>query len=624
MALPSILEGCKIFPIVPGGKEPATANGWREASSDPVQIAAWQRINPDFNWAIATGLSGLFVIDVDPAGLDWWAKLLERDATIKAAVDRAFQVRTPRGGLHVYFKGEGPSTASRIAEGIDTRGGFERDGKIISGGYVLIPGSKTDKGGYTALPGGTLQSLPAEISGIVPARKKTDTFGLARNPDADQPRNVAWAKELIANYIRDGRVSKQGAGGNNLAFSVACSILDKAISPGMTFDLLWELWNPHCSPPWDDFELEGIVRNAAAYGEDTEGGVKGYQANTDAFASFAGQDFEPPAPKERDRLLWIHDFADSSRDPEWLIPNIIPAQGIGMIYGESGSFKSFLALDIALCLANGIPGQWGGPPVKHDVLFMAGEGPIATARKRWPAWLEWQGIGDRSAHRLILKDRVPFYSDTAAWQHVKEDLSLLGAKPSLIIIDTLTRLITGMDENSAKDASVITNFMEELSRYYECFVLAIHHTGKDQARGARGSSAFFANMDAVMSTKATKTGGTEFRVKKQKDADIADDMIFFKVKEMSQSIVLERSAAEQDNDTVHESGSRYAWASVEGVVATLTAMGGTAALGVLAQQIAGNHGIAKELVEKQLRKAENLKWLRSGTNWVLPNTDYDL
>ena len=154
--LPDQLKGCKVFPVVPGGKLPATPNGWRDASDDPAQIADWQRINPDFNWAVATGLSGLFVIDVDPAGLDWWAKLLERDATVREAVANAYQVRTPRGGLHIYFRGEGPSTASRIAEGIDTRGGIKRDGKIVSGGYVLLPGSKTGAGTYSELPGGAI------------------------------------------------------------------------------------------------------------------------------------------------------------------------------------------------------------------------------------------------------------------------------------------------------------------------------------------------------------------------------------------------------------------------------------------------------------------------------------
>jgi hypothetical protein len=622
--LPDFFQGCKVFPCVPNGKEPATKEGWHIASNDPAQIAEWKRINPDFNWAVATGPSGLFVIDVDPNGLDWWGKLLERDVVIRGAVERAFQVRTPRGGLHVYFKGEGPSTASRIAEGIDTRGGIHRDGKIVSGGYVLLPGSKTDAGQYSALPGGGLFELPPAIAAIIPERKKTDTLGLEKNPEADKPRNVAWALDLLHNYAASGRVSVAGAGGNNLAFQVAASILDKAISPGLCFDLLWEHWNPHCQPPWDEWELETIVRNAAEYGEDTEGGVKGFQANEDAFAKFEGQEFEPPEqPTRRDRVQPLHSYADNVQDPTWLIPGLLPAHGIGMLYGESGSFKSFLALDMALSLSFGIPGQWGAPPVKNDVLFLAGEGPVATAKKRWPAWMEWQNIEFRNDHRFFIMPEVPLYTDSAAWEAVKLDLAELRVKPSLIVIDTLTRLLTGLDENSAKDASMVTKFMEQLARFYECFVLAIHHTGKDQNKGARGSSAFYANVDTVISTKL-KQGGTELRVRKQKDADVQDENHCFAVKEIGQSIVLARTAALDDINPKKQT-SRYAWASAEEVTGILNGNGGEMTDAVLCQEIAGKYGIAKDLVHKQLSQNDALTFLRPTKGiWKIPVQEHDL
>lgn len=622
--LPDFFQGCKVFPCVPSGKEPATKEGWHIASNDPAQIAEWKRINPDFNWAVATGPSGLFVIDVDPNGLDYWNKLLERDPAIREAVERAFQVRTPRGGLHVYFKGEGPSTASRIADGIDTRGGIHRDGKIVSGGYVLLPGSKTPAGIYSALPGGGLYDLPAAVAAIVPERKKTDTLGLEKNPDADQPRNVQWALDLIKTYVGSGRVSVQGAGGNNTAFQVAASILDKAISPGLAFELLWAHWNPHCQPPWDEWELEGIIRNAAEYGEDTEGGVKGFQANTDAFANFVGQEFEPPMPPDRrDRIQFLHAYADNVQDPTWLIPGLLPAHGIGMLYGESGSYKSFLALDMALSLAFGIPGQWNAPPVKNDVLFFAGEGPVATAKKRWPAWMEWQGIEFRNDHRFVISSEVPLYTDSTAWENVKLDLAELKVKPSLIVIDTLSRLLTGLDENSAKDASMVTKFMEQLARYYECCVVAIHHTGKDQNKGARGSSAFYANMDFVLSTRL-KQGGTELRAKKQKDADVSEEVSNFAVKEVGQSIVLER-VAELAEFAAKKQTSRYGWASVEEVTRVLNGLGGDTNDAMLFQEIASNNGLDKQLVRDQLRKNEALAFLRpTDGRWKIPTAVHDL
>lgn len=623
--LPDFFHGCKVFPCAPNGKDPATVNGWHDASSDPAQIAEWKAINPDFNWAVATGPSGLFVIDVDPNGLEWWNRLLATDPAIKSAVDRAFQVRTPRGGLHVYFRGEGPSTASRIADGIDTRGGIQRDGKIVSGGYVLLPGSKTDAGIYSALPGGGLFDLPDSITKIIPERKKTDTLGLEKNPDADQPRNIKWALDLIHNYVASGRVAVEGKGGDNLTYAVVASILDKAISPGMCFELLWEHWNPHCQPPWDDWELEQKIRNAAQYGEDTTGGVKGFQANADAFSNFAGQEYvEPAQPERRDRIHRLHEYADNVQDPTWLIPGLLPAHGIGMLYGESGSYKSFLALDMALSLAFGIPGQWNAPPVKNDVLFLAGEGPVATAKKRWPAWMEAQGIEFRNDHRFFIMPEVPLYTDSAAWENVKLDLAELKAKPALIVIDTMSRLGTGLDENSAKDVGMLTKFMEQLARYYEGFVLGIHHTGKDQNKGMRGSSVFYANVDTVISTRL-KQGGTELKVRKQKDADTGDEVYNFKVKETGESIVLERTAelAELSGKKIE---SKYSWASVEEVTKVLAGLGGETSDGVLYQEISSRHGnIDTAVVRDQINKAEELTFLRpTKGKWKIPVMEHDL
>lgn len=628
---PDILRGLRVFPVQPFTKDPATAHWKEDASGSAAKLAEWRTINPEFNYGVPCGANGLFVFDVDPAGLDWWHKLLGRDSAIKAAVDAAFQVRTPKGGLHVYFRGEGPTTASKIAEGIDTRGGMWENGTLISSGYVVGPGSATKagpgrvEGVYEALPGGEINPLPDCLKAIVPERKKGTALGLLKDVKKDNPRNIQTAMDLISKYVVDGRVSIEGSGGDNTAFAVVASILDKGISPGTAYELLWEHWNPACSPPWSDWELEQKIENALKYGEDTEGGVKGFQANEDAFANFVGQEFEPPlaAERGRDKIMPLHDYADNVRDPSWLIPNMIPAQGTGMIYGESGSFKSFIALDMALCLAFGTPGQWGAPPVKNDVLFLAGEGPVATGKKRWPAWMEWQDIQFRNDHRFFIKDRVPFFTDTQAWEDVKADLAELKAKPALIVIDTMTRLLTGLDENSAKDASMITNFMEQLARYYECFVLAIHHTGKDQNKGARGSSAFYANMDAVISTRL-RQGGTELRVRKQKDADVTDDIAYFEIKEMTQSIVLVRSAALPEIEQ-KQGKPRYGWATAEEVVRTLEGMGGKASNATLAQEIAGRFGIDFDLVKKQLFNNADLAWLRPDKNtWAIPTAEYDL
>lgn len=613
------LLGARVFPCVPGGKVPALETGWKEASADSAVIAEWARVNPAFNWAVACGLSGLFVLDIDPEGLEWWGELIRLNADVAAAVERTFQVRTPRGGLHIYFRGQGPSTASRIAKGIDTRGGMIIEGKLVSGGYVVLPGSRTDKGFYEEINAKPIVELPDCIKFLVPERKKAETHGLDKNPDLDKPRNISWALDLLTGYVTGGRVSRQGEGGNDTAFRVAASILDKAISPATCFDLMMEHWNPHCSPPWEDWELETIIRNAAAYGEDTGAGVKGFQANGDAFAQFAGQQFEEASavPKHRFQIKWLHEYADTVGDPVWLIPGVLPANGVGMMYGPTGSYKSFLALDMALCLAYGHAGQWGAPPVKNDVLFFAGEGPVATAKKRWPAWLEWQNIASREDHRMVIMDRVPSYQDREAWETIKADLLAMGVKPALITIDTLTRLLTGFDENSAKDVTIITTFLEDLARYFECFVLVIHHTGKDEKKGARGSSALLANVDASFST-SKKVGGSALKIIKQKDADVPDDPHYFKVVPMAQSIVLEKTDALAEAPKDGGKGA-FDWASASEIIAVIAANGGSITTGLLVQEIARKHpGLDAATVRRKLAKREDLKFLKpnGGDEWI--------
>ena len=105
-ALAYARRGWPVFPCQPGQKTPATAHGFRDATTDPEQITDWFTRHPDRNLAIATGAPGPDVLDVDqhgPAG-NGYAALgrLRRAGLLDGA---AAYVRTPSGGLHAYFTG---------------------------------------------------------------------------------------------------------------------------------------------------------------------------------------------------------------------------------------------------------------------------------------------------------------------------------------------------------------------------------------------------------------------------------------------------------------------------------------------------------------------------------------
>ena len=127
-------RGWPVFPCQPGGKEPATRHGFRDASTDPGQIRLWWTRQPHANLAIATGAPGPDVLDIDqhgPAG-NGYAAYCELGVT--GLLDQMLAVvATPRAGLHAYFTGTGQASARLPRHHLDFR---------ASGGYVVAPPSQ--------------------------------------------------------------------------------------------------------------------------------------------------------------------------------------------------------------------------------------------------------------------------------------------------------------------------------------------------------------------------------------------------------------------------------------------------------------------------------------------------
>lgn len=123
-------------------KRPLTPNGFKDASTDPEQIRAWWRQWPLANIAIATGAPGPDVLDVDvkPDGAGWPAlNRLKRAGLLTGATAL---VRTPRGGMHVYYSGSGQRPGSLPRHFVDFRS---------QGGYVLAPPSRVHGRPYELL-----------------------------------------------------------------------------------------------------------------------------------------------------------------------------------------------------------------------------------------------------------------------------------------------------------------------------------------------------------------------------------------------------------------------------------------------------------------------------------------
>jgi hypothetical protein len=120
----AVARGWPVFPAGPD-KAPLTARGFKDASRDKSTIMRWHKAHPGALWATPTGeVSGLLVLDIDPAGAAWYA---EHAAELQCG----YIVKTPRGHHLYYTMPQGQevrNSASKIAPGVDIR---------ASGGYVI-------------------------------------------------------------------------------------------------------------------------------------------------------------------------------------------------------------------------------------------------------------------------------------------------------------------------------------------------------------------------------------------------------------------------------------------------------------------------------------------------------
>jgi hypothetical protein len=169
-ALHFAARGWHVFPITPGAKAPPVIGRWEtRASTDPDQITRWWQHIPH-TIGIATGPSGLVVVDLDTpkygqSAPDRWASLgIDSGAGVLRALARqrgttvtpTFTARTPSGGWHLYYTAPVGAvlrnTQGVIGWKIDTR---------AHGGYVVAPGCPVFPGGYELID----DQDPAELPG---------------------------------------------------------------------------------------------------------------------------------------------------------------------------------------------------------------------------------------------------------------------------------------------------------------------------------------------------------------------------------------------------------------------------------------------------------------------------
>lgn len=174
----------------------------------------------------------------------------------------------------------------------------------------------------------------------------------------------------------------------------------------------------------------------------------------------------------------------------WLVKKMIPADSVGLLFGGSDTFKSFIALDLALHVAHGLP--WlGKKTAQGPVVVIAAEGGSGIWR-RIQAWHLEHGLPWDEVPLFVMPTALDLGTDAS---RVCEAVKEAAIEPALVIVDTMAATFGG-EENSAGEVS---GYLRELALWFrgawQCSVLVIHHTGHSANERPRGSSALKANVD---------------------------------------------------------------------------------------------------------------------------------
>ena len=282
-------NGNAVFPLQPSAKAPikkpkmGLKSGWKDATTDPVQVADWWNVVPSANIGMPAGKYLIIDLDVkgDEDGVSEWHALQDEHGP----APETNVVVTPSGGEHWYFKvpeGMHFKNSTRVRPGIDIR---------HKGGYVLMPPSEVDGVRYRYKDGPKpVAEAPYWLLSMLP-RKDAE----ASPEERGKPLEV---EDSIPKGAR-----------NRTLFRLGCSLRSKGMSEGEIRQMISVVNGARCNPSLGSREVKKIAASAANY----DAGSLGIQHNNGLKSATSatvqsGIHFEEP-PK------WV-DFPLNTLPPE--------------------------------------------------------------------------------------------------------------------------------------------------------------------------------------------------------------------------------------------------------------------------------------------------------------------
>jgi len=208
-------------------------------------------------------------------------------------------------------------------------------------------------------------------------------------------------------------------------------------------------------------------------------------------------------------VVRAHQLEEQPPEQRWLIDSLWPAEGVGVIGAHPKSAKTWLGLELAVCVSSGKPClerfavRRPGP-----VLIYLAEDRKHAVRERLDALCSHHRVLLRELELLVID--VPQLRLDSTAQLGQLDATLARYRPRLLLLDPLVRLHS-RDENSCQELTPILSHLRVLQRRHQTAIVLVHHARKQtnpnqHGQSLRGSSDIFAWADVLHYLNRQKNG----------------------------------------------------------------------------------------------------------------------
>ena len=230
----------------------------------------------------------------------------------------------------------------------------------------------------------------------------------------------------------------------------------------------------------------------------------------------------------RSRKYILLSEADTLPDAHDFVEDFLCEGQLSVVFGDANVGKTFIVFDLAMRAARGK--KWSGKETDRGlVIYIAGEG-AGGMKRRIAAYLKHHGIEDASDIPFVLIPEMINFRDPQSVEALVATVKEIGAHFGMpvrwIIVDTLNRALAGGNENASEDMGALVRGADRVRVTTGAHVTFIHHTGKDELKGARGHSSLRGAADTEVEIRRAEGGAISVTATKQRDLEIGRPFAF--------------------------------------------------------------------------------------------------